>query len=193
MLKIRGGKRERKPLCYQRFTHTHTPESVRFQAGLFADDLGCTSCEIGFYCPGTGEAVSCPMNSTTVAWGGRTAADCICLPGYRRGASNCQPCDPGTYKPTIGNDATCALECPANSNSEPASTSLADCFCLPRFHAILDNPNDEGSLARCAGCSYSGLECRGGFENQTNGTARRHAQPVAVSPACISHAHPSLS
>ena len=154
-----------------------------WQAGLFADGSGfCSSCEIGFYCPGTGEAVSCPQNSTTVALGGRTATDCICLPGYRKGATSCQACEAGTYKPTVGNDATCALECPANSNSDLASTSLADCFCLPGFHAILDNAFDQGSLARCAGCNYQGLNCRGGFENETNGTERRHAQPVAESP-----------
>ncbi|CAE7817681.1 Scube1 [Symbiodinium microadriaticum] len=157
-----------------------SPEQCRCEAGLFADGSGfCSSCEIGFYCPGTGEAVSCPQNSTTVAPGGRTATDCICLPGYRKGATSCQACEPGTYKPTVGNDATCALECPANSMSDFASTSLADCFCLPRFHAILDNAFDQGSLARCAGCNYQGLECRGGFENETNGTERRHAQPVA--------------
>ena len=69
--------------------------------------------------------------------------------------------------------------------SDFASTSLADCFCLPRFHAILDNAFDQGSLARCAGCNYQGLECRGGFENETNGTERRHAQPVAEPPACV--------
>ena len=179
--------------------HEHANEHVNAceiqvspcQAGTYADEAGdCADCQPGFYCPGTGRAMRCPQNSTTVTIG-RSPSDCICDAGYYFVAvngsvdTNCRPCARKTYKPNIGN-GECPLTCPTNADSEPAATSLDDCFCDAAFHASLDA--STGQLVRCMPCNFQGLDCRGGFENATfdeNGTAsaRVHAQPIALWPA----------
>ncbi|CAJ1443646.1 unnamed protein product [Effrenium voratum] len=152
-------------------------EQCRCEAGLYTDESGaCVECTFGHYCPGTGQAVVCPDNSTTIALG-RQLSDCVCLAGYyfASAADFCEPCPRRKYKATIGN-GDCALTCPTNADSEPGSTSLDDCFCQPRYHAHIDS---AGKLASCTSCSYSGLTCPGGFEGEQNGT-KIHAQPRAT-------------
>ncbi|CAL1160422.1 unnamed protein product [Cladocopium goreaui] len=156
------------------------------EAGLYADENGaCIACLEGFYCPGTGQAVICPQNSTTVSPGSSQQSACICLAGYYFASAElwCEPCQRRRYKPNQGN-GECALTCPTNADSELASTSLDDCFCMPGFHANIDS---AGKLASCTSCSYQGLICEGGFvkANLTNLTnlsniPQVHAQPLAT-------------
>lgn len=152
------------------------------QTGLYRDDLGnCSTCPVGFYCPGGPDAIVCPAHSTTLSQGS-SVSDCICLEGHYFASPSlfCQPCPRGQYKPEIGN-GECALTCPTNADSELASTSLDDCFCMPEFHANMD---ENGQLATCIACTYSGMICQGGFvdPNATNMTAtfpKVHSQPFA--------------
>ena len=164
------------------------------QEGLYQDQGGlCTTCPEGSYCPGDGLAMACPSNSTTTTQ--RNArTDCICKPGYfevtrfaRDGSqyTECQPCARKSYKPNLGN-GECPLKCPANADSELGAITLADCFCEPTFYASIDS--NSGQLAKCIACTFEGLDCRGGFENQTNSSnssatsePREHALPIALS------------
>lgn len=51
------------------------------------------------------------------------------------------------YKPNLGKGpGQCPLTCPANAITEPAASSLSDCFCLPDFYA--DVEESTGQLAR---------------------------------------------
>ena len=152
------------------------------QVGLYADDTGaCVECKFGHYCAGTGEAVPCPKNSTTTS-AGRSIDDCICMAGFYSvdDETRCQPCQRGKYKPNIGN-GECPLTCPTSASSDLGGAGLEDCFCQPGFHAITDN----GVLARCAMCDYTGLICLGGFEGSNltsldgQPVPRTHAQPIA--------------
>lgn len=143
----------------------------------------------GFYCPGDGQAYVCPPHSSTATLR-RTRNDCECLPGYFGVPSvgsdgsqqtNCQPCGRKSYKPNRGN-AECPLSCPANADSELAATSLSDCFCEVNYYASIDS----GQLAKCIHCKFEGLDCRGGFENQTHSTSQVgvHALPIALFLVC---------
>ena len=149
----------------------------------------CVDCPLGFFCPGTGDAVACPENSTTTITGWSLPI-CICMAGFYTvpDTSLCQPCQRGKYKPNVGN-SDCSLACPGNADSDLGSAGLADCFCQPGFHAKIDAAT--GMLARCAACEYQGLVCPGGFEgaNLTSLTneslPRVHAQPVAELLGCV--------
>lgn len=150
------------------------------KAGRFRNESGqCAICPVGFYCPGGQELVACPAHSTSTLQS-TLLSDCFCLAGYYYASPElyCQPCQRGRYKPNLGN-AECALTCPTNADSELASTSLKDCFCIPEFHANMD---ETGQLATCIACTYSGLICEGGFvqANVTNQTLPTvHSQPFA--------------
>ena len=153
------------------------------QVGLYDDGVACASCPLGFYCPGSGAAVPCPSNSTTTTEG-RSPSDCTCTAGFYFVSVNgsrettCRPCDRGSYKPNVGN-AECSLNCPTNADSNWASTSLSDCFCEPGFYASVDKSTNQ--LARCIPCTFQGLDCRGGFENQSNSSGDRvHALPISL-------------
>ncbi|CAE7472602.1 unnamed protein product, partial [Symbiodinium necroappetens] len=144
-------------------------------AGLYDHEGDCRSCEIGFYCHGSGIALPCPANSTTISEGSRSMSECLCEAGYEadRDAERCEPCPSGRYKPSKGNEV-CFLTCPANADSSPGSTDVDDCYCLPGHVAETDS---KGQLYRCASCAlYSGLECPGGFDAGT----RNHTQARAI-------------
>ena len=169
------------------------PVSV-WQEGLDDDDMGsCTTCPEGSYCTGDGQKVLCPNNSTTTNQR-RARSDCSCKPGYfavrtfhadGSQETDCQPCPRKSYKPNLG-DGECPLKCPANANSELGAVTLADCFCEPNFYASIDS--NSGQLDKCILCTFEGLDCRGGFENQTNHTATSgpgvHALPIAQFLSC---------
>ncbi|CAE7792877.1 rngB [Symbiodinium sp. CCMP2592] len=149
-----------------------SPNQCRCQAGLYDEAGQCRPCEVGSFCDGSGVAKVCNANSTTTAGGSRSSQDCICELGHQYKASDesCEPCPRAFYKANLGN-AFCSSKCPANADSKPSASSLADCFCMADHHAILDG---SGNLDRCASCGfYAGLECPGGFEQGL------HAQPRA--------------
>ena len=165
-----------------------------WQEGFYDDDMGsCTTCPEGSYCTGDGQKVLCPNNSTTTNQR-RARSDCSCKPGYfavrtfyadGSQETDCQPCPRKSYKPNLG-DGECPLKCPANANSELGAVTLADCFCEPNFYASIDS--NSGQLDKCILCTFEGLDCRGGFENQTNHTATSgpgvHALPIAQFLSC---------
>ena len=149
-----------------------SPNQCKCQAGLYDEAGQCGPCEVGSFCDGSGVAKACKANSTTTAAGSRSSQDCICELGHQYKASDesCEPCPRAFYKANLGN-AFCSSKCPANADSNPSASSLADCFCIAAHHAILDG---SGNLDRCASCGfYNGLECPGGFEQGL------HAQPRA--------------
>ena len=149
--------------------------------GLHEEGGVCTSCEVGFYCTGTGYAERCPPNSTTISHGARTATECLCTAGYQaqgpweasQQATLCDPCPSGRYKSTLGN-GVCFQACPSNADSEPASTAVDDCYCIHGYVAELDS---TGKLDRCSSCAlYRGLVCTGGFIAGTT----NHSMPRAI-------------
>ena len=106
-----------------------------------------------------------------------TSWDCLCLEGHYSLQSDsgfsCEPCQAGRYKPATANQQICPSQCPTNSDSPNASTSLSNCSCIAGFYAELD---EAGLLVRCASCnSFTHLSCFGGFYEQTD----RHRLPVA--------------
>ncbi|CAK9031780.1 unnamed protein product [Durusdinium trenchii] len=158
------------------------------EAGLFEAEGGiCSGCPEGHYCDGSGFKTLCPPHSTTPNENQRgMASDCECTAGYfyiSNGSDQtvCKACDRGRYKPNLGKGpGQCPLTCPANAITEPAASSLSDCFCLPDFYA--DVEESTGQLARCISCTWEGLLCRGGFENRSAAAPsapRVHALPIA--------------
>ena len=148
-------------------------EECKCEAGRYRKDQ-CAHCPKGSYCPGSGEKVPCPFNSTTESGGSSSSADCKCLPGHQPSEPSdsppCEPCQPGRYKRSVSNEK-CFETCPSNANSPPASTEPGNCSCNEDHYAQL---NDEDELDRCAPCTFNGLRCSGGFLQ--NGS---HAQPEA--------------
>ncbi|CAE7705350.1 SCUBE1, partial [Symbiodinium necroappetens] len=144
-------------------------------AGLYDHEGDCRSCEIGFFCDGSGIALPCPANSTTISEGSRSMLESLCIAGHEAGldAGICEPCPSGRYKPSVGS-GVCFLTCPANADSSPGSTQVDDCYCLRGHVAETDT---KGQLSRCASCAlFSGLVCSGGFAVGT----RKHTQPRAI-------------
>ena len=144
--------------------------------GTTAEGDGCRDCSPGHFCNGTGEELHCPTGSTSPA-GSSDELDCLCLEGHYSLQSgsrlSCEPCQAGRYKPTTANQPICPSQCPTNSDSPNASTSLSNCSCVAGFYAELD---EDGFLVRCASClSFTHLSCSGGFYEQTD----RHRLPVA--------------
>eukprot|EP00913_Durusdinium_trenchii_P027642 g25923.t1 len=152
--------------------------------GEYKDNIADAVCD---RCDGSGFKTLCPPHSTTPNENQRgMASDCECTAGYfyiSNGSDQtvCKACDRGRYKPNLGKGpGQCPLTCPANAITEPAASSLSDCFCLPDFYA--DVEESTGQLARCISCTWEGLLCRGGFENRSAAAPsapRVHALPIA--------------
>lgn len=143
--------------------------------GTTAEGDGCRDCSPGFFC-NNGEELRCTSGSSSSA-GSSDELDCLCLEGHYSLQSDsgfsCEPCQAGRYKPATANQQICPSQCPTNSDSPNASTSLSNCSCIAGFYAELD---EAGLLVRCASCnSFTHLSCFGGFYEQTD----RHRLPVA--------------
>ena len=146
--------------------------------GSIEEGNSCRECSEDFFCAGEGEEVPCPVGATSRA-GSSTPADCVCGPGYyfrkaeEAEEGNCELCEPGRYKPSLANEALCALQCPTNAESPNGSTSIANCSCTAGYYAELDQAD---SITRCASCQpLPHLYCPGGFHLQS-GLQR---QPIA--------------
>ena len=65
-------------------------------------------------------------------------SDCLCSAGYAFTGlyDACEPCQAGTYKPTVGNaeDGDDCTACPANTFSGENSSLLGDCICNAGFY-----------------------------------------------------------
>ena len=149
------------------------------RSGLYERDGSCLNCKVGFYCPGTGLALACPLGETS-RQGSKSESDCFCKAGRYRSGSTCTLCPRGRYKQVDDDLDLCPFQCPTNADSNNGSKSLSDCFCMPGHYADIDA---DGLLARCVDCiSYKNLECRGGFQelNLSNvSQAGVHVLPVA--------------
>ncbi|NBV31792.1 MAG: hypothetical protein EBR93_04585, partial [Bacteroidetes bacterium] len=97
----------------------------------------CLACEIGKYktVVGSHDCTSCPDFTNTPSTGSVAKIDCQCNTGYSGfDADKCTPCDPNTYKDTLGSDACSA--CPVHSVSGYGQTV---CVCI-------DNSEDSDLL-----------------------------------------------
>ncbi|KAJ1483500.1 hypothetical protein T484DRAFT_1800162, partial [Baffinella frigidus] len=64
----------------------------------------CSECGAGSWCL-AGEKTVCPANSTSPEGSGSRDA-CQCLSGFSGDASSCHPCPPGSFKPSLSDDAS---------------------------------------------------------------------------------------
>ena len=136
--------------------------------GTYKPSVGrdpCTLCPIGKWHNLTAQYVEsscnpCTMGTTTLQRGSTAIMDCICHRGFTNGgaASACSPCDPGTYKDSLGpadcdlcevakysgleaqiDESTC-LQCPSHASTlQPKSTFLGECLCVVGFTGDLAN------------------------------------------------------
>ena len=112
-------------------------------------DNNCKPCDIGFYKTAQhAECQQCPSFTTTEQVGSDTLEHCVCVQGYTAANAGeaCEPCASGLYKDFTG--SVSCLECPANSTSAEAATSLSNCVCEPGF------TTDGSSCVTCASASY---------------------------------------
>ena len=102
----------------------------------------CKDCPDDTYEDG-GVCHPCPPNSTSTA-GSAGADQCVCVAGFEEAGGVCVPCSAGSFSPVSGSACTLCpynthqsldgqtlcVGCPPNSESEPGSTSQAQCFCM---------------------------------------------------------------
>ena len=104
-------------------------------------------CLANFYGPSGGQCVSCPEYTSSRS-GSLSNISCECFAGWTRLNSGCNECVPGTYKPQVGNslcllcpagkfsnsfaavDLSTCRSCEVNTNSNPGSKSIRDCFAI---------------------------------------------------------------
>jgi hypothetical protein len=133
----------------------HAPSACRCDAGYSGDAASgglCVPCASGSFKTliGPGTCTSCGAHAfSPSASKNQTACECAaplwedgpdgvssegfdcqssCTPGTTKGASECEPCQPETYKPTTGPDACTPCPSPANA-SLAGSVSAANCTC----------------------------------------------------------------
>ena len=117
---------------------------------------------------------SCPEYSQIVDGPGDNQTDCICNYGYTGPDGGfCTSCSAGTYKSILGSSecvdtpintfslsgSTIWQNCPANSSSEIASTSIKNCSCHKGFsmHVLNLNPY-ETKCTPCAEGKYKHID-----------------------------------
>jgi hypothetical protein len=152
---------------------------------------GCRSCEPGHYCPGDNTLMQCVVDKPST-WTKETSFEafdnesCHCERGWFRAQETqlCTMCDPGYYKSDIDNGEgrctqRCSFEYGFRSTSQVAATSLFDCYCQPQ--SFLNNKTTQ-----CEACPVAGVECLGGFvnetgaDNSTNRGPRKHMLPTST-------------
>ena len=152
--------------------------------GLFMNgSSGCAPCSSGEFKSDIGNKLcdTCPSNSSSLP-GSADRKSCECNPGFtgpdggpceicvagkfkpRKGWLACSLCGAGKYSnvPGVSLESQC-ISCPANSDSEPGSSSLSNCSCNMGF---------TGSSGNCSSCvpgkykttmgSHSCADCEGG-------------------------------
>lgn len=101
-------------------------------AGFFGADGGvCHPCRADSFCPGGATVTACPANSQS-APGAASAADCLCVPGFKKNPADgvsCIECSEGTFCESGSNET----ECPPHKTSPEGSTNVGDCLCAPGF------------------------------------------------------------
>ena len=104
----------------------------------------CTTCSVGFFCPGfenmTGVVPSdtiyarrCPINSTSVA-ASQTILSCFCAKGFFIPAfpaiPRCMPCHAGHYYPGTGGPPRACPQYTTTTTSLTPATAVSDCVCV---------------------------------------------------------------
>ena len=115
----------------------------------------CTLCPPNHFCPG-GETQPqlCPSNPPThySYTGAASNSSCICDAGYFYGSGStytCGECPPGQFCPT---ESKWGTQCPGNTTSDPLSTSILACSCLPGYKPV--SPAASGTTGvNCTACS----------------------------------------
>lgn len=142
----------------------------------------CTACLAGKYkdvLSSTQDCVQCPASATTSNTAATQYSDCLCMAGYTikagttRPPLQCEACDVGTYKTTLGEE-NCA-GCPANSNTVgTGSDSKSLCLCDPGY--VGANPD---SCTQCTAGSY-----KGGLGDGTCAACNPNTFSLAGASAC---------
>ena len=91
----------------------------------------CNPCSENHFCTGANAKEACPDHAVAVQGSSRLQA-CACVAGYIKAqdAYICQPCSPNFYCPF---NTTTQIPCNEHSFSAVASTSEADCVCVPGY------------------------------------------------------------
>ncbi len=155
------------------------PNKVTCAAGKYlpankSSTSDCTTCEIGYYCPGgtftpNSSSVqgrsSCVGNATTSSTGQTSVSACICKAGYGGNAAStsgsCTACTTGRYKSSNGNTA-CSVASIGYYVSTTGATSQSACT------SWRANTTTTGT----GSTSTSACVCKGGYRlNSTTCTA----------------------
>jgi hypothetical protein len=95
-------------------------------------------CPINTWSAG-GETVpctQCPANTASPSTSTNINA-CVCLPGYKPGASGCVLCQSGEVCPGGTSVEVVVIECPPGATSPAGSDSLADCVCQAGYGKLI--------------------------------------------------------
>lgn len=107
----------------------------------------CVACDPGGFQPDDvhGYDAYCRYDCGTSSddynsWSWYGASECECNFGYYLAThGQCQGCDPGTYKDTIGDDVSACVNCPTGSTSTNYGTQeLSQCICDIGYESIND-------------------------------------------------------
>ena len=103
----------------------------------------CAQCMPGQYKTviGSSQCLQCVANSISPA-GSTNATECVCNAGFvGQLGGPCSACPRDTYalKNTVSATGVC-MPCPAYSESEPQSSSLTSCKCLPGYEGTAGGP-----------------------------------------------------
>ncbi|KAK1444064.1 G protein-coupled receptor-related domain containing protein [Babesia gibsoni] len=171
--------------------------------GMFHDGNKCDLCPINTY---NGikyakndsklifQCTPCPTNRLTLGLGAPSLESCYCKEGYSSSSGKsgeddtCQPCEPGTYKSTVGPEE-CTRLCSLNSFSNmKGSTSVISLFCKCYAGYYL-------SGQECRPCE-EGYFCIGGYKSKQqkcppNTTTLKLASKSLSDCACIAGYEPA--
>jgi hypothetical protein len=149
----------------------------------------CVQCPLGTYKAGSGNDVSlcvaCAAYTTTLPSTVATGqVNCVCAPGFTfpGGATSCQGCAIGFYKPDAGGHM--CTQCPASYSTTPAvnSSSLLMCMCERGY----TGPNG-GTCGYCGVGTYKDTLGEAACTNCPIGThhAATSRTSVAACGACV--------
>jgi hypothetical protein len=93
----------------------------------------------------------CPANTASPSTSTNINA-CVCLPGYKPGASGCVQCVSGEACPGGTSVGVVVIECPPGAISPPGSDSPAACVCQAGYGKLI--MDKRFSLACCHMCIH---------------------------------------
>lgn len=156
-------------------------------AGNLTTDSSCTSCDLANnqYAPmhPLADCMTCPTGSQSESVS--RASFCLCKAGhFLNSDSNCQQCNIGDYKPSVGNE-TCT-DCPdPDTTSAIGSDELVDCVCLAGYYYP-----DASNSQECDPCPQGSFQSgQGQSFCSTCGTGGTTEQSASVSASqCVANA-----